>query len=283
MPPAVTVERRAATSADGTRVPYFLVSPDGRRPVGAPAHAALGLRRVQDPDPGRLPVRLVRLAGRGRSAGARQPARRRGVRQRVARRRAAGPQAERLRRLRRRRRAPHGVRGHHAEPAGAARPQQRRAAGRRGDDPAAGSGRGGPAGGRRAGHAAVLTGSPSARPGSPTTATRTTPSSSPMLLAYSPLHNVMPGTTLPGHPGADRRPRRPGGAAAQPQVHRRAAARPGGGGAGAHPDRDRHRPRHGQARPRWSRPSGPTCWPSPPTTPACTAPAAAPRRLSARR
>ena len=130
--------------------------PGGRRPVGAAAHAALGLRRVQGPDPGRLPLRLVRLAGRGRSAGARQPARRWGVRQRVARRRAAGPQAERVRRLRRRRRAPDGVRGHDAEPAGAARSQQRWAAGRRGHHPAAGSGRGGPAGRRRAGHAAVL-------------------------------------------------------------------------------------------------------------------------------
>jgi prolyl oligopeptidase len=28
-PPAVTVERRAATSADGTRVPYFLITPEG--------------------------------------------------------------------------------------------------------------------------------------------------------------------------------------------------------------------------------------------------------------
>ena len=29
LPPEVTVQRRAATSADGTRVPYFLVTPDG--------------------------------------------------------------------------------------------------------------------------------------------------------------------------------------------------------------------------------------------------------------
>ena len=48
-----------------------------------------------------------------------------------------------------------------------------------------------------------------------------------VLRAYSPLHNVSAGHGVPGHPGADRRPRRPGGAAAQPQVHRRPAARAG--------------------------------------------------------
>ena len=47
------------------------------------------------------------------------------------------------------------TRGDHARAAGGARPQQRRAAGRRGDDPAPRSGRGRAAGGRRTGHAAV--------------------------------------------------------------------------------------------------------------------------------
>ncbi len=67
------------------------------------------------------------------------------------------------------------------------------------------------------------------------------------LLAYSPLHNAASRHPLPGDPGADRRPRRPRRARAQLQVHRRAPARPGRRRARAGPDRDLDRPRPRQA------------------------------------
>ena len=101
------------TSADGTEVPYFLISPADADLSQPAADAAVGLRRLQDPDLRRLPTRLVRLARGRRAAGDRQPARRRRVRHRVVRGRAAGAQAERLRRLHRRRRAPECDRGDH--------------------------------------------------------------------------------------------------------------------------------------------------------------------------
>ena len=46
------------------------------------------------------------------------------------------------------------------------------------------------------------------------------------LLAYSPLHNLKPGTQVSGHADHHRRPRRPRRARPQLQVRRRAASRP---------------------------------------------------------
>ena len=65
-------------------------------------------------------------------------------------------------------------------------------------------------------------------------------------LAYSPLHQVRVGHGLSGHARPHRRSRRPGRAVAQPQVHRGAAARPGRRPPDPDPDRGGHRPRHGE-------------------------------------
>ena len=153
--PEVTTERRRATSPDGTEVPYFLIRREDVPLDGSAPDAALGLRRVQHPGARGLPPVVRRVAGRRRCPGDREPARRRRVRQRLARRRPAEGEAERLRRLPRGGRPPRRGRGHDARTARGVRRQQRRPAGGRGDHPAAGRRRGGAAGRRRDGHAAL--------------------------------------------------------------------------------------------------------------------------------
>ena len=69
------------------------------------------------------------------------------------------------------------------------------------------------------------TSSRSAGPGSTTTARPTTPEQFQALLAYSPLHNIKPGTQLSRHADHHRRPRRPRRPRPQLQVRRHAAGR----------------------------------------------------------
>ena len=67
------------------------------------------------------------------------------------------------------------------------------------------------------------------------------------LLAYSPLHNIKPGTCYPADADHDRRPRRPRGAGAQLQVRRGLASGPVVRQARADPHRNQGRPRRRQA------------------------------------
>ncbi len=76
------------------------------------------------------------------------------------------------------------------------------------------------------------------------------------LYAYSPLHNIKPGTKYPADADHDRRPRRPRGAGAQLQVRGDAAGRAGRAAADLDPHRDAGRPRRGQADEQTNRRSG---------------------------
>ena len=76
------------------------------------------------------------------------------------------------------------------------------------------------------------------------------------LLAYSPYHNVKPGTQLPGDADHDGRHRRPRGADAQLQVRGGAAARPVGRRADPAAHRNPRRPRRGHADHQADRPGG---------------------------
>ena len=67
------------------------------------------------------------------------------------------------------------------------------------------------------------------------------------LYAYSPYHNLKPGTKYPATLVTTADTRRPRGAGPQLQVHRAAAGLPGRTGAGAGPHRDAGRPRGRQA------------------------------------
>lgn len=221
--PEITVTRRVEP---GREVPYFLISRadltfDQPRPTLMWGYGGFRIPVLADYRPG-WPAWLA-AAWR---AGDHQPARRWGVRQFLARRGTPGEQAERLRRLHRGRRAPPEDQGDHAAATSHPRPQQRRPAGRRGDDPAAGPVRGRAARGRRDGHAAVPPVHGGGRVGvGLRTAGRRRAVRGPgrLLAAAQPACRYV----VPGDPGRDRRPRRPGGAAAQSQVHGDAAARAG--------------------------------------------------------
>ena len=247
VPPEVTVERSAATSADGTRVPYFLIRAAGvdagaPRPTLLWGYGGFKIPLFADYRPG--------WAGWLAAGGVLAIANLRGGGEYGTEWYEAGrlePQAERLRRLRGRGRAPAVHRCDDAGAAGAARPQQRRPAGGGGDDAAARPGRGGAARRRRAGHAALppLHGGRGVdlrlrRPARPRPVRRR---AGLLAAARRPA-----GDPLPGDAGGDRRPRRPGRPAAQPQVRRHPAARPGRRRPGAHPGGGGHGPRRGQAR-----------------------------------
>ena len=105
--PELTVVETHATSADGTPVHLFVLSGSGT-PGPAAADRALRLRRLQRLAHPGLHRAGARLGGRRRRVGGRQPARRLRARRGVAPRRHARAQAERVRRLRRRRGAPGG-------------------------------------------------------------------------------------------------------------------------------------------------------------------------------
>ena len=227
VPPEVTVERVGATSADGTRVPYFLIRAAGARRRRAAADPAVRVRRLQDPGASPTTGRVGRAgsppAGCWRSptcAGAASSApsgtRPAGSPTSSTSSTTSSPSAEHLQ----------GHRRDHAGAAGPARPQQRRPARGGGDDAAARPRRRGAARGRRAGHAALPPLHRRARRGSPTTATRATRTSSPTRWPTRRCTTSGRGP-VPGDAGDDRGPRRPGRPAAQPQVHRDPAARPG--------------------------------------------------------
>ena len=134
-----------ATSKDGTRVPYFLTAKknlprDGNNPTmlyGYGGFSVTTLPTYRADVPAWLEL--------GGVLGHRQHARRRGIRRGVAQGRDAREEAERLRRLHRRGRAPGAGEGHVAGEAGHDGRIERRTAGGRGDEPAARSLRGGAA------------------------------------------------------------------------------------------------------------------------------------------
>ena len=121
-------------------------------------------------------------------------------------------QAERVRRLHRRRRVADREQVHVAARARHQRRQQRRPAGRRGDDPAARPVRRGAAGRRRDGHAALPQVHDRLGLDRRLRLAPTTPRSSRRCYAYSPLPQRQAGHEVPADAGHDRRPRRPRGA-----------------------------------------------------------------------
>ena len=227
-------------SKDGTRVPMTLtfrkgMTPDGKRPVLLYGYGGFDISETP-----RFSPDLARLDGAGRSPRGRQPPGRRRVRRGLAPGRDEAEEAERVRRLHRR--------GGVADPraldahltAGHRGRLERRAAGGRGDDPAAGPLRLRAAHRRRDGHAPLpevhhrlgldlglrLVGRPGAVQGA-------------LRLLAAAQHQA--GDRVPADPGDHRRSRRPGGPGAQLQVHRRAPGRAGRPRPGAHPDRDPRR------------------------------------------
>ena len=191
-------ERRRATSKDGTEVPYFLRPAADLPPTDRGPTLLWGYGGFEIPDARDLPARLV--VGWLAAGGVLAIANLRGGGEfgtGVARRGPARAQAERLRRLHRRRRAP----------------GRRRASPRRGSwrctaaaTAACWSARRSPSGPtwRRwrcppsaCWTCCASTCSRSARRGCPTTASPDDPEMFEVLLAYSPLHNVEPGTAYP--------------------------------------------------------------------------------------
>ena len=252
-------------------MPYFLIVP-GRRPTcaTAAAHAALGLRRLQDPDARRLPGRLVGLARRRAecwpsptSAGVASSAPTGTSRAGSSAKQnvfddfiGVGRAPDRFRR-----RTTAGQLAIHGRSnggllVGAALTQ-------RPDLFAAAA-----AGRRRAGPAALPPVHRSAPPGSPTTAIRTTRSSSRTRSPTRRCTTCEPGTAYPATlvltgDHDDRVVPLHSHKFTATLQHAQARRRPD-----PDPGRDRRRSRDGQADQRWSRPSGPTCSPSPPSTPA---------------
>ena len=126
-------------SKDGTRVPMFLVHRKGLQLDGTQPDAALRLRRLQHR---RLADLQRRAAGDSRARRrlcVSEPARRRRVWRVMAPAGHEAAQAERLRRLHRRGRVAHRQQVHVAVEAGDSGRVERRAARRRGDEPAAGA------------------------------------------------------------------------------------------------------------------------------------------------
>src|SRR6266699_2476376 len=204
------------------------------------------LRRVQhQPHPELLGghARVARDGGRIRGA---DPAGRRRVRRGVARGGHAREEAERVRRLHRGGGVPDQGGLHRAREARDRRWVERRAARRRGDHAAARVVRGGPARGRRDGHAAVPQVHDRLGLGHRVRVGRqrgAIPLSLQVLAApqYPARH------ALPRHAHHHRRPRRSRRTGAFVQVRRDAPGRAGGAAAGADRDRDEGRPRRRQA------------------------------------
>ena len=265
--PEVVTERRRATSTDGTEVPYFLVRRedvplDAPRPTLLYGYGGFDIPELATFRPifagwlaaGGVLV-IANLRGGGEFGAAWHDAGRLERKQNVFDDFLVG-------------RGPPRRRGRHdAGPARAARRQQRRPAGRRGDHPAARRGGGRAARGRRDGHAAL-----------PPVHDRRGLDLR-LRLARGPGDVRDPagllaaaqraqGHGLPGDAGDHRRPRRPGRAGAQLQVHRGAAARARRGRVPCWPG---SRPPRGTAwasRCRWWWPSAPTSSRSRPSTPA---------------
>ena len=101
---AYEVEQVTYQSKDGTPVTMFLAHKKGLEARRQDADAAVRLRRLQRQPDAVVQCVAVPVPGAGRPAGDRQPARRRRVRRGLAPGRHARQEAERLRRLHRRRR-----------------------------------------------------------------------------------------------------------------------------------------------------------------------------------
>ena len=94
-----------ATSKDGTRVPFFMTSKKGLPQDGAQPGDALRIRRLLDQRAALLSLRCAGVARAGRRVRLGEHARRRRIRRGLAQGRLSRTQAERVRRLHRRRRA----------------------------------------------------------------------------------------------------------------------------------------------------------------------------------
>ena len=167
-----------ASSKDGTKVPFFLTAKkglplDGNNPTMIYGYGGFSVSTLPDVSTGR-----AGLARDGRRVGDGEHARRRRVRRVVAQGRDAGEEAERLRRLHRRRRASRAREVHVTREARRHGRLQRRAARRRGDQPASRSLRRRAARRGRDGHAALRPLHRRTRCGCRSTARHRTPPSS---------------------------------------------------------------------------------------------------------
>jgi hypothetical protein len=225
-------------SRDGTRVPMFIT----RR-----KDAAVRLRRFRRLADADLQRRGCGLARAGRHLRGRQPARRRRVRGRLARRRNADEEAKRIRRLHRRGRVARREGLYLAGEARDPRSQQRRTPRRRGDGAASRAVRGRAARRRRDGHAALPHGERECV--CLVVRLRDRGGRGPVPCAARLLAAAQPGgrPLLPADAGDDGRPRRPRRAVAQLQVRGGTPACAGLRQPGADTHRDPRRPRRRQA------------------------------------